>query len=455
MYTDIPIDQALHGVHSLKPESRKIFYFLLLDLCYMLVQMLYRIWMNSLGLISDAIHMAFDCMAIGVRLFTSVMATWESNEQFTYGYGHIEMLSGFVNGIFLILISVFIVFKAIQQILEPPGMNTSQLLLGHSHLHGHSHDHGHSHSHTSSPPSMSPATESSSHGHNHDHDHLHSHSDHSHSEHTHSHSHSRPLNTHLQPHTSVPHRAVSFSPLANHPHSHSLSQSHLHPHALSFTPNSPPANQPTHQRSISLASRIVSPPPPGSPSSLSLLVPGSAAQLYLQKYNPGHSRSPSLQIHTSHSMGSGGDDDVPTLLTPSYNFVYDEHMEKHHHGEHTHGHGHEHGHEGHSHNMRGVFLHVMADMLGSVGIIISRLLIQSYGWTGFSPIPSLFIAVLIAASVIPLVLDTGKLTNIPGLQSYANSRFWPKDSSTLIGSIHFQLSPSAASHDLLGPVTNS
>lgn len=44
-----------------------------------------------------------------------------------------------------------------------------------------------------------------------------------------------------------------------------------------------------------------------------------------------------------------------------------------------------------------------------MGVIISTLLIQFYGWTGFDPIASLFIAVLIAASVIPLVLDTGKV----------------------------------------------
>lgn len=44
-----------------------------------------------------------------------------------------------------------------------------------------------------------------------------------------------------------------------------------------------------------------------------------------------------------------------------------------------------------------------------MGVIISTLLIQFYGWTGFDPIASLFIAVLIAGSVIPLVLDTGKV----------------------------------------------
>jgi len=99
------------------PESRKIFYFLLLNLLFMLVQMLYGVWTNSLGLISDAIHMAFDCMAIAMGLFASVMSGWEKNERFTYGYGRVETLSGFANGIFLILISVFIVFEAVQRLL--------------------------------------------------------------------------------------------------------------------------------------------------------------------------------------------------------------------------------------------------------------------------------------------------------------------------------------------------
>src|ERR1700754_4409948 len=61
-------------------------------------------------------------------------------------YGRIETLSGFANGIFLILISIFIVFEAIERLwglfslfnpfsimtyfsLEPPDMNTSKLLL--------------------------------------------------------------------------------------------------------------------------------------------------------------------------------------------------------------------------------------------------------------------------------------------------------------------------------------
>jgi Co/Zn/Cd efflux system component len=40
--------------------------------------------MSELDL-SIAIHMGFDCMAIGMGLIASIMATWPPNERFTYG----------------------------------------------------------------------------------------------------------------------------------------------------------------------------------------------------------------------------------------------------------------------------------------------------------------------------------------------------------------------------------
>jgi len=52
-----------------------------------------------------------------------------------------------------------------------------------------------------------------------------------------------------------------------------------------------------------------------------------------------------------------------------------------------------------------VFLHVLADTLGSVGVIISTVLIRQFGWLIADPICSLFIAVLIFLSVIPLIKD--------------------------------------------------
>ncbi len=43
----------------------------------------------------------------------------------------------------------------------------------------------------------------------------------------------------------------------------------------------------------------------------------------------------------------------------------------------------------------GIFLHILADTLGSVGVIVSSVLIQNFGWMMADPICSMFIAVLI------------------------------------------------------------
>ncbi|CEP11630.1 hypothetical protein [Parasitella parasitica] len=129
---------------------------------------------------------------------------------------------------------------------------------------------------------------------------------------------------------------------------------------------------------------------------------------------------------------------------------------------HAHG-GHDHHHHGHDHghnaNMQGVFLHIMADTLGSIGVIVSTLLIQWFGWTGFDPIASIFIAVLIIASVIPLIKQSSavmmlelddatvatvegtleELKHMDGVYSISHSRFWPCEAESVIGSVHVQV----------------
>ena len=49
--------------------------------------------------------------------------------------------------------------------------------------------------------------------------------------------------------------------------------------------------------------------------------------------------------------------------------------------------------------VQGVFLHIVADTLGSVGVIISAILMHLFGWMIADPICSIFIALLIALSV--------------------------------------------------------
>ncbi|KAL2255646.1 hypothetical protein VTK26DRAFT_2958 [Humicola hyalothermophila] len=186
----------LHAIMTDK-DSRRIFYFMSLNLSFMAVQAFYGYATDSLGLLSDSIHMFFDCVALAVGLFAAVASKWPPSEKFPYGFGKIETLSGFGNGVFLILISVEIMTEAIERIYE--GRETKRLgelfvistlgllvnlvgmtAFGHHHHHGHGHNHGHSHG------GCNGHSHSNGHAHSHSHDHHHHHDE---KKHKHSDSH--------------------------------------------------------------------------------------------------------------------------------------------------------------------------------------------------------------------------------------------------------------------------
>jgi len=123
----------------------------------------------------------------------------------------------------------------------------------------------------------------------------------------------------------------------------------------------------------------------------------------------------------------------------------------HEHGGHSHGHSHSHSHVGgdddvhDNENMKGIFLHILADTLGSAGVVLSTLLTSWFHSNIFDPLASLFIAIMIFFSAVPLIkssasnlllsLDDKKdemmrdilsqVSTTPGVVSYTTPRFWP------------------------------
>jgi len=78
-------------------------------------------------------------------------------------------------------------------------------------------------------------------------------------------------------------------------------------------------------------------------------------------------------------------------------FFHDHHDHGHDHAGHSHDHGHE------NENMYGVFLHVLADTLGSVGVIFSSILVKYYKMYVADPVCSFIISLMILASGIPFI----------------------------------------------------
>ncbi|XP_055545717.1 zinc transporter 7 [Wyeomyia smithii] len=310
-------------------NSRNLFLFLLLNLSFAFVELMYGIWTNSLGLISDSFHMFFDCTGLLAGLAASVITKWKANDKYSYGYVRAEVLAGFVNSLFLLFIAFFIMSEAVERAIEPPEVKHERLfvvsvlgllvnLVGiYAFQHG---GHGHSHG-------------GAGHGHSHGgggHGHSHNHSD----------------TNHLLP-----------------KHNH-----HGHSHG-----------------------------------------------------------------DDDHHHGGGGSTSIGMEQPISSN---------------------------NSQIMRGVFLHILADTLGSVGVIISAVLMQLFGWMRADPICSMFIALTIGVSTLSLIRESvmilmqrqpvaldrqllqcyQKVTGLAGVYSVQEPHFWTLCSDVYVGAIKLEVS---------------
>lgn len=115
-------------------------------------------------------------------------------------------------------------------------------------------------------------------------------------------------------------------------------------------------------------------------------------------------------------------------------------------------------------NMEGVFLHVLGDALGNVGVIITALFIwkTDYSWRFYSdPIVSLVITLIIFSSALPLCrksckillqatpqyLDSNRIVEeivlIPSIKSVHDFHVWNLDEDFLVASLHLELNESS------------
>ncbi|KAL3624199.1 hypothetical protein CASFOL_033015 [Castilleja foliolosa] len=340
-------------------KSRKIALFLLINTAYMVVEFVAGFMSNSLGLISDACHMLFDCAALAIGLYASYISRLPANSQFNYGRGRFEVLSGYVNAVFLVLVGALITLESIERILDPQEISTSSLLtvsIGglivnivgliffheeHHHAHGGSGACSHSHS--------------DSHSNSNQHDHDDKHHDHITVIHDHN---EKPCSNHDDDHHNCKHESSDH-------HDHVKINDHHHEH---------------------------------------------------------------VDHHHHH-----------------HDHTKEKKKQHHHHVD---------------HNMQGIFLHVLADTMGSVGVVISTLLIEYKGWLIADPASSIFISALIVSSVIPLLRNSAEILlqrvprsceqdykealnevmSIKGVLSIHNPHVWSFTNTEIVGTIHLHVS---------------
>jgi cobalt-zinc-cadmium efflux system protein len=116
--------------HSLRPSGQKrLKLALLITASWFLIELAGGIYANSLALLADAAHMLTDFAALGLSFLALKVSTRPATHEKTFGYLRAEILAAFANGIFLILIGIFIFYESYQRFWAPPEVKSLPMLV--------------------------------------------------------------------------------------------------------------------------------------------------------------------------------------------------------------------------------------------------------------------------------------------------------------------------------------
>jgi cobalt-zinc-cadmium efflux system protein len=87
------------------------------------------LYTNSLALLADAAHMLTDLAALSLSLFALKISARPANHKKTYGYLRAEILAALANGVFLVLVAIYIFYEAYLRLTHPPSVKSGIMLI--------------------------------------------------------------------------------------------------------------------------------------------------------------------------------------------------------------------------------------------------------------------------------------------------------------------------------------
>lgn len=108
---------------------RRLLAVLLLTALFMVVELAAGLVSGALALVADAGHMLTDVGALGLSLFTAMLARRPADPKRTYGYLRWEILAALVNGAALFGLAAWVVIEAVARISSPRPIQTGIFLV--------------------------------------------------------------------------------------------------------------------------------------------------------------------------------------------------------------------------------------------------------------------------------------------------------------------------------------
>ncbi|ACV25886.1 cation diffusion facilitator family transporter [Kangiella koreensis] len=118
-------DDESHGRNV--TSKKNLLWALSLTGTFMVVEVIGGIVSGSLALLADAGHMLTDTAALLLAYSALYFASKPADNKRTFGYGRLQVLAAYTNGVFLVLLTGWIVWEAIHRFIEPNPIQSASM----------------------------------------------------------------------------------------------------------------------------------------------------------------------------------------------------------------------------------------------------------------------------------------------------------------------------------------
>jgi cobalt-zinc-cadmium efflux system protein len=128
------VSDSLPRVHAheherLSADRRALGGALALIAGFMVVEIVAGLLSDSLAVLADAGHMLSDSASLALALFAAWLAGRPATPQRSFGYRRAEILAALVNGVLLVVVSVWIFVEAARRFSDPPDVKGGWVLV--------------------------------------------------------------------------------------------------------------------------------------------------------------------------------------------------------------------------------------------------------------------------------------------------------------------------------------
>ncbi len=106
-----------HHDHHHSSNNIKVAFFL--NFAFTILEIIGGLYVNSIAIISDAIHDLGDTISLGTSWYLEEKSYKKSDNKFSFGYKRFSLLGALINSVILIVGSLYVINEAVGRILEP------------------------------------------------------------------------------------------------------------------------------------------------------------------------------------------------------------------------------------------------------------------------------------------------------------------------------------------------